>query len=334
MVQLAAGLQHSLVVRDGQVLRTGVRNGRLLPKPGDWDLTLGPVPGLEAHHAVGVSAGFHHSLVLTDTGTVLGFGTSQFGQLGLGVFNDVEVLPTVIPLPDGLRARAIAAGWFHSLVLDEHGGVWGFGLGKHHQLGVGRKTPDNPTPQRLPLDRSVVVSALGAGSTHSALLTNDGALYTFGRGNAGALGCKPAREQRTPKRVDDVPPLMAVALGVNHTLALTVTGQLLACGDGARGQLGFRATRLCPTLTPIAGLAGQRVTRIAAGRSHSAAVTEDGQLFTFGWGAFGALGHGDAEDAHEPRRVQAPRRAARGRRGRRSRPHAGAHREWPGLRVG
>ena len=243
MATLAAGLQHSLVAREGRVLRTGVRNGRLLPKPGDWDTTLTAVQGLDAHRVVGVAAGFHHSLALTDAGVVLGFGTSQFGQLGLGVIHDAEVLPTVIPLPDGQRARAIAAGWFHSLVLDERGGVWGFGLGKHHQLGLDRKTPDNPTPQRLPLEGSAVVSALAAGSTHSALLTAEDALYTFGRGSAGALGCKPARDHRTPKRVDGVPPLAAVALGVSHTLALTTAGQLLACGDGARGQLGFRAAR-------------------------------------------------------------------------------------------
>lgn len=35
-----------------------------------------------------------------------------------------------------------------------------------------------------------------------------------------------------------------------------------------------------------------------------AAVTEDGELFTWGYGSNGRLGHGDEKDQHKPVRVQ------------------------------
>lgn len=42
---------------------------------------------------------------------------------------------------------------------------------------------------------------------------------------------------------------------------------------------------------------------IAAGSYHSAAVDDQGRLFTWGWGVHGQLGLGDIEDEFVPRRV-------------------------------
>lgn len=46
-----------------------------------------------------------------------------------------------------------------------------------------------------------------------------------------------------------------------------------------------------PTL--IGSLSGKNVVQLATGASYSAAVTEDGLLFTWGKGAYGRLGHGE-----------------------------------------
>ena len=42
----------------------------------------------------------------------------------------------------------------------------------------------------------------------------------------------------------------------------------------------------------ITGLAGKQVVQIACGSSHSAAVTSEGELYTWGRGTYGRLGHG------------------------------------------
>ncbi len=43
----------------------------------------------------------------------------------------------------------------------------------------------------------------------------------------------------------------------------------------------------------VEGLSGKGVVRVATGGSHSAAVTTSGQLFTWGKGSYGRLGHGE-----------------------------------------
>ena len=45
-----------------------------------------------------------------------------------------------------------------------------------------------------------------------------------------------------------------------------------------------------PTL--VTALSGRRVVCIAAGSNHSAAVTEEGTVYTWGKGSYGRLGHG------------------------------------------
>ena len=56
-------------------------------------------------------------------------------------------------------------------------------------------------------------------------------------------------------------------------------------------MLSFSRSRDTPILVP--GLVGKRVVHIAAGSGHSAAVSEDGVLYTWGKGTYGRLGHGE-----------------------------------------
>lgn len=53
----------------------------------------------------------------------------------------------------------------------------------------------------------------------------------------------------------------------------------------------------------IEGLQSHEVADIACGGAHSAAITSTGQLFTWGKGRYGRLGHGDSEDQLEPKLV-------------------------------
>ena len=45
--------------------------------------------------------------------------------------------------------------------------------------------------------------------------------------------------------------------------------------------------------TRVAGLGGVHVNGVACGWRHSCAVDRTGRLFTWGWGKYGQLGHGD-----------------------------------------
>lgn len=53
----------------------------------------------------------------------------------------------------------------------------------------------------------------------------------------------------------------------------------------------------------IEALQGFEIVDIACGGAHSAAITSSGQLFTWGKGRYGRLGHGDSEDLLKPKLV-------------------------------
>ena len=55
----------------------------------------------------------------------------------------------------------------------------------------------------------------------------------------------------------------------------------------------------------VAMLAKERVVSVAAGSNHSFVLSAEGALFSFGFGAYGQLGHGDTANQLRPKRVAA-----------------------------
>ena len=55
----------------------------------------------------------------------------------------------------------------------------------------------------------------------------------------------------------------------------------------------------------IEALRGRVEVKVAAGGAHSAAITDQGELYTWGKGRYGRLGHGDSDDQMRPKLVEA-----------------------------
>ena len=99
--------------------------------------------------------------------------------------------------------------------------------------------------------------------------------------------------------------VVGASAGENHTAAWTDEGELFTFGYGSRGQLGHGGTQneSVPRLVEV--LAGNKVVGAAAGKHYTAVWTDAGELFTFGYGDRGRLGHGGQENEHVPRLVEA-----------------------------
>jgi hypothetical protein len=110
-----------------------------------------------------------------------------------------------------------------------------------------------------------------------------------------------------------------IAAGMSHSLFISATGELLSCGtewdvDGnpMPGLVGHGEiveedvpASSVHVPTPIPTLAGIRIRSIAAGVSLSLAVTEAGEVFSWGQGTMGQLGHGWSTQAQSvPRRIE------------------------------
>lgn len=82
-----------------------------------------------------------------------------------------------------------------------------------------------------------------------------------------------------------------VVCGKYHSICLTRRKAIFTWGHGAKGRLGHgnQEDQLKPK--EIKGLSEKKPILIAAGESHSAAITEKLNLYTWGNGSFGRLGH-------------------------------------------
>ncbi|CAM9257349.1 unnamed protein product [Scytosiphon promiscuus] len=115
-----------------------------------------------------------------------------------------------------------------------------------------------------------------------------------------------------PRRVEALANLHVtrVAASKHHSAAVTSCGRLYTWGHGKSGRLGHGSEEVCMLPTLVEALANQRVVEVAAAETHTAAVTSEGELYTWGRDRFGQLGHGSAGSSGRlaPKRVEGLRK--------------------------
>ncbi|KAM6409452.1 LOW QUALITY PROTEIN: RCC1 domain-containing protein 1 [Rhynochetos jubatus] len=193
--------------------------------------------------------------------------------------------PFFCALPRGVRARRLALGPQHVLALGEAGQIYAWGGGRHGQLGHGTLEPE-PQPRLVEALAGLPMRDVAAGGWHSASLSEAGDLYVWGWNESGqlALPCKALAEQRDAGAGD---------------AELTPPRQQPVAEAAA-----FISIQACPALLDLPR--EREVSRVSCGSRHTAAVTRDGRLYTWGWGKYGQLGHGDGASSDRPRRVRLP----------------------------
>jgi len=311
IVQVAAGDAHSLAVdADGDVYSFGSGfSGQL----GHGDTARQETPklidALDDPNIVQVAAGDFYSLAVTADGDVYSFGSGAFGQLGHDNTAQQDT-PKLIDALDGLNIVQVAAGDFHSLAVTDDGDVYSFGLSSDGQLGHGNTTQQN-TPKLIDALDGLNIVQVAAGGFHSLAVDADGDVYSFGSGFSGQLGHGDTARQETPKLIDalDDPNIVQVAaagdsaMGDYHSLAVTDDGDVYSFGSGAFGQLGHDTTAQQNTPKLIDTLDDPNIVQVAAGDLHSLAVDADGDVYSFGWGAFGQLGHDNTATQNTPKLI-------------------------------
>ena len=140
-------------------------------------------------------------------------------------------------------------------------------------------------------------------------------VMVWGCGRNGRLGTGAVDDSFCPVRCSSLydHSLHCVASGRAHTLMSDKQGRVLSFGTGLHGRLGRPAgdsggNCLVPTLVP--GLDSIRIVSIAAGERHSLLLCNEGNVFSFGDGSMGQLGHGQdshigLDGLHKPTRIEA-----------------------------
>ena len=258
-----------------------------------------------------VAAGIVHSMVRTRDGHVFEWGVGRCGQLGHGDKCDQYVPKRV----EGItNVTDIAAGGAHSLAVVEVGSVYTWGSNYFGQLGLGDHGDDTKlgdhgdcTSRHVPTEVPGVneVVAVAAGVRHSFALSRDGTVMACGHNIAGQLGLGDTDDRDTFTVVAGLRGVVDIDAGRGHSIAVTVEGGLYTWGYGrAIGHGGDHTTqRLVPTKVTGGGIDDAMVVQVAAGDEHSMAKTTTGELYAWGEGADGQLGHGGMEHFAGPRFV-------------------------------
>jgi alpha-tubulin suppressor-like RCC1 family protein len=147
-------------------------------------------------------------------------------------------------------------------------------------------------------------SPTGSGRASAATAAPALAPYALGDNGYGQLGdgadsTTPAYD---PYNVPVVAPngvrFTAFSAGAGHTVALSSTGDVYSWGLDTVGQLGDTVKTATPVITPQpVALPGFRFAAVAAGASHSLAMTALGQIYSWGSNTLGQLGDGGISTA-------------------------------------
>uniref|UniRef100_A0A8C8YBY1 RCC1-like domain-containing protein n=1 Tax=Panthera leo TaxID=9689 RepID=A0A8C8YBY1_PANLE len=138
-----------------------------------------------------------------------------------------------------------------------------------------------------------IPTVLSCGDEHTAVVTGNNKLYMFGSNNWGQLGLGSKSTVSKPTCVKALKPekVKFAACGRNHTLVSTEGGKVYAAGGNNEGQLGLGDTEERNTFHLISFFTSQhKIKQLSAGSNTSAALTAEGELYTFGEPESGKLG--------------------------------------------
>lgn len=205
--------------------------------------------------------------------------------------------------------------------------VVAWGSNEFKQLGI-VSDKQMCAPSIIDSLNNIHVKSITAGGNHSAAISQNGDLYTWGQGVNGQLGHGDRMDVHLPKLVRFLQgkKITMVSCSLYHSMGVTDNGQLYTWGSTNCGALGHGrledhsvSPKLVQALTPY------HVLRVAAGDYHCLCTAippktgvedengltnssmSDGSLgtlvFSWGGGVLGKLGHGNFEDETMPKEL-------------------------------
>lgn len=289
------------------------------------------LPSLQKYSISAVCCGDDHVLALTTEGEVLTWGNGQQMQLGRRIIERRKINGLT---PEKLSLKnivLIGAGAYHSFAVNKDGKVFAWGLNSLKQTGIDTVEDIIPVPREVPalnpkeLGASVV--QIQAGQHHSLFLLSDGRVFGTGRCDGFELGIdeshpamqevQKAREAWGRKRDEELKveiPAWEKRMEEKKKKAAAASAEAGGAGAGSNG-MSLDMVMTEEDMPPKKGVppdeyvaepvhipfpASARVVQLACGSRNNMAVTEDGTVYSWGFGISSQLGQGDEEQIETP----------------------------------
>ena len=262
---------------------------------------------------IDVALGVDHIVVLDENGEVWTAGCNQYGALGIdenaGKYwygTQIETLRKVTVGDGSVKIRAVAAGQYHTILIDENGGVWTAGYNSDGQLGrsenVNSGTPNTVFKKAEGLDNVKIIGASG-GTAHTVLLDESGNVWTAGNNLHGQLGRQTAKNvnPKFEKVADGISgvKITAIAAGSRYTVLLDESGNVWTAGSNGYGELGRETNGMSSSVFGKADLQGATAAKFIAAGGTTIVIDTDGNVRTSGINGHGQLGRDTGSESSD-----------------------------------
>jgi alpha-tubulin suppressor-like RCC1 family protein len=240
-----------------------------------------------------IAAGLYHTAGIRSDGTLWLWGSNDFGQLGRGTTNVTRNDTPQQTSIGGSNWSKVACGFRFTAAIKTDGTLWTWGENSQGQLGTGNKNSRSVPDQIAAGGNDWKDVYCGAYGSHVFAIKNDNSLWAWGNGDNGQIGNGDLVDVLNPVRItvgaDD---WKNINIGFAHTAAVKNDGTLWTWGLNDFGQLGNGTTTR--SASPIQIILGDNNWKqVSCGRSHTAAVKNDGTLWAWGRNQSGQLGPGN-----------------------------------------
>ena len=230
IIAVSCGFTHTAILKNnGTVFTFGSNSADKLGRSGNNKIPM----EISGNHKdiIAVSCGGYHTAILKNDGTVFTFGNYFLGRSGN------NKIPMEIS-GNHTDIIAVSCGGSHTAILKNNGTVFTFGRYFESQLGRNVINGNNNIPTVIP--NLINCIAVSCGRSHTAILKNDGTVFTFGDNIQGQLGRHISGNQ------DPIPTvisgnhtdIIAVSCGDYYTAILKSNGTVFTFGFNDSGRLG------------------------------------------------------------------------------------------------
>ena len=256
------------------------------------------------------------------SGVVVSFGNNTHNETSHDNYEKIIIPRMIFKLKD-LRINKIFSGWEHNILIANNGDIYSFGNNKHYQCGMSNnnyinKIITDPTNISI-LNNNIKGISAACGNEYTLILSNDHEVYAFGNNEDGVLGMNDIKIKKYEFTKINfgiyTNQIKEISAGTVHNLALTQDNKLFSWGSSQGGQLGlpekylisqpnYQTSFFLSTPKQISILSEtkklENIKSISCGEAHSLALTDKGEVYSWGFGSNGQLGLGFCEDSFEP----------------------------------